>query len=133
MKNILKLVAIAMIGLVVLTGCRTASVYNVMENPVNVNKGVSDDQMFKAIKMAGLNLGWQITKVKPGLAQGQLNLRDHMAVIEIPYSKDSFSITYKNSSNLNYDAAKNTIHSNYNGWIQNLSNAISLQLSALEM
>jgi predicted porin len=133
MRNILKLVAIAIVGLVVLTGCRTATVYNVMDNPVDIKKSVSDDKMYKAIKKAGLGLGWQITKVKPGLAQGQLNIRDHMATVEIPYNQDSFSITYKNSLNLNYDASKNTIHSNYNGWVQNLSNAISLQLSALEM
>ena len=132
MKNILKLLLISLVGLVVLTGCRTATVYNVMDNPVNIKSEVADDAMFKAIKMAGLNLGWQITKVKPGLAQGQLNLRDHVAVIEIPYSKESFSIVYKSSSNLDYNASKNTIHSNYNGWVQNLRNAITLQLSALE-
>jgi hypothetical protein len=132
MRNILKLLFIAIIGLVVLSGCRTSAVYNVMDNPVSIKNEVADDAIFKAIKIAGLNLGWQITKVKPGLAQGQLNLRDHMAMVEIPYTKESFSIIYKNSSNLDYDASKNIIHSNYNGWVQNLRNAISLQISALE-
>ncbi|MFA7082950.1 MAG: hypothetical protein WC141_00280 [Arcobacteraceae bacterium] len=131
MRNILQLIAIAIIGLVVLTGCRTVAVFNVADNPVSVKKEVNDDQMYKAIKTAGLGLGWQITKVKPGLAQGQINLRKHMAVVEIPYSKDSYSIVYKNSANLNYNSANNTIHQNYNGWVQNLNNAIQLHLNNL--
>lgn len=129
MRNILQLVAIAIVGLVVLTGCRTASVNNITNNPISIKKGVNDDQMYKAIKIAGLGLGWQITKVKPGLAKGQITLRKHMAMVEIPYSKDSYSIIYKNSTNLNYDSTKNTIHKNYNGWIQNLNNAIEIQLT----
>lgn len=132
MKNIFKVFGAIAVVLVFLTGCRTSAVYNVMNNPVDVKKGVKDDKIFKAIKTAGLGLGWQVRKVKDGLAEAQLNIRDHMALVEIPYSKESFSIKYKNSSNLKYDAAKNTIHSNYNGWVQNLSNAISLQISSLE-
>lgn len=132
MKNIFKIFGIVAVVLVFLTGCRTSAVYNVVDNPVDVKKSVKDDRIFKAIKTAGLGLGWQVRKVKDGLAEAQLNIRDHMALVEIPYSNKSFSINYKDSSNLKYDAAKKTIHSNYNGWVQNLRNAISLQLSNLE-
>jgi hypothetical protein len=50
-------------------------------------------------------------------------------VVDIPYSAKSYSITYKSSSNLNYDGT--TIHSNYNGWVQNLHKAINTQLNTL--
>lgn len=132
MKSILKVLGVVSIVLVFITGCRSGIVQNIVAQPVSVKQNTTDDQMYKAIKTAGLSLGWQVRKVKPGLAEAQLYLRDHMAVVEIPYTKEEFSINYKNSSNLNYNAEKNTIHSNYNGWIQNLRNAITLQLSALE-
>lgn len=66
---------------------------------------------------------------KPGVLEGTLNLRSHMAKIEIQYNNNSYSILYKDSSNLNYDGTK--IHSNYNGWIQNLQKAIQVQLNTL--
>ena len=48
------------------------------------------------------------------------------------FIKGSYSIDYKNSLNLKYDSTKNTIHKNYNGWIQNLDNAIQVQLSQFD-
>jgi len=52
-----------------------------------------------------------------------------MAQVDIKYSTIAYSITYKDSSNLKYDGTK--IHSNYNGWIQNLDKAIKIQLSTM--
>ncbi|WP_026802997.1 hypothetical protein [Aliarcobacter lanthieri] len=132
MNNIFKILLVSIVGLFVLAGCRAASVYNVVDTPVSLKAGVSDDNIYGAIKTAGAGLGWQITKVKPGLAQGQLNIRKHTAIVEIPYSANSYSIKYKSSSELNYNAEKNTIHNNYNGWVQNLSNAIQVQLNQLQ-
>ena len=127
MKKILKYGSIALLGLFVLTGCRTASVYNVDNSVIQAN--TSSSKVYAAIKNAGLSKGWIITKVSPGLAMGTINLRSHKAVVEIPYTNKSFSIKYKNSLNLKYDSTKNEIHKNYNGWVQNLENAINLELS----
>ena len=63
---------------------------------------------------------------KPGLIVGTLNLRTHTAVVDIPYTTTSYSILYKSSVNLKQEG--NTIHSNYNGWVQNLDQAIKRQL-----
>jgi len=52
-------------------------------------------------------------------------------VVDIAYDTKAFSITYKDSSNLQYDAAKSEIHKNYNGWVQNLENGIRAQLNVL--
>lgn len=131
MRKIVKYGVIVLLGLFVLTGCRTATVYNVSNNSVDTDKKVSNKQVYSSIKKAGLGLGWIVKKVGPGLAEAKLNLRTHMALVEIPYSKDGYSINYKKSINLNYDQKKGIIHSNYNGWVQNLDNAIQVELSGL--
>lgn len=131
MNNIFKILLVMVMGLFVFVGCTSKNIYNVVDNPISVKKGITEEQVYKAIKTAGIGLGWQITKVESGLAQGQLNLRSHVAIVEIPYNTASYSIKYKNSTNLNYNADKNSIHRNYNGWIQNLDNAIKTQLNAL--
>jgi hypothetical protein len=82
-----------------------------------------------AIMRAGAGLGWNIREVAPGRLEGTLHLRTHMAQVDIPYSKDNYSIIYKASDNLRYDGEK--IHSNYNGWIQNLDKAIKSQIILL--
>jgi hypothetical protein len=123
----------AFVAMIVLTtaliGCRTAPVYNVTEAPVNVSDKATADDIKKAILGAGAGLGWQMKVVEPGHIEGRLFLRKHSAIVDIPYSTNTYSITYKDSTELKYDGS--TIHSNYNGWIQNLDRAIQARLSAL--
>jgi hypothetical protein len=133
MYKIFKITIVTALLVTVFSGCRSGAVYNVSKFPINTKQQTTDDQLFKAIKIAGMGLGWQVKKVKPGLAQAQLFLRTHMALVEIPYSKENFSIIYKDSTNLNYDPTKGTIHSNYNGWVQNLQKAINVQMSGLNL
>lgn len=131
MTTTAKNVLIALVTATVIAACaRTAPVYNVSAMPVMANKPtVSLDEVGQAIIRAGATLGWQIRKVKPGLMLGTLHLRDHTALVDITYDPTSYSITYKNSTNLHYDGK--VIHKNYNGWIQNLDRAIKVQLSAI--
>lgn len=130
MRKVLKLSGAVVVGLLLLSGCRGATVYNVENSPIEVK--VPSSKVYNAIKQAGASKGWIITNVKPGLAMGRLNARSHVAIVEIPYTETSYSIRYKDSTDLKYNAATNEIHKNYNGWIQNLENAINLQLSMLE-
>lgn len=60
---------------------------------------------------------------------GTLNLRSHMAQVDIRYTTTSYSITYRDSKDLNYDGSN--IHRNYNNWIRNLDQAIKQQLASL--
>lgn len=134
MKRIFKIWVIFLILAFVVTGCRTSSILNVPEQAVvapATKKDITQDDVFKAIARAGGGLGWIIKKQSDGVAEATLNIRDHQAVILINYSITDYSIQYKSSVNLKYDAAEQTIHSNYNGWIQNLNNAIKLQISLL--
>ncbi|WP_017925787.1 hypothetical protein [Thioalkalivibrio sp. HL-Eb18] len=119
-------------GVLVLAGCRgTAPVHDVSDTTITDVHGErpSAEQMQQAIRNAGTALGWQISETEPGLLEGRLSLRDHIAVVEIPYSDGAYSIRYKDSSNLNYEDGR--IHPNYNNWVQNLDNQIRAEISAL--
>lgn len=114
-------------------GCGTPPVYNVNNNAVVVaaDKKATMADVEKAIMRAGGGLGWIMKKERDGLLKGTLILRTHTAVVAITYNSQEYSINYESSVNLNYDPANNTIHSNYNGWIQNLNKAIQVQLGLL--
>ena len=113
-----------------IVGCRSAPVYNVSAQSVATSKSnVSLDDVSAAIVRAGSALGWQMKVTKPGHILGTLHLRTHVAIVDVNYSTTSYSITYKDSTNLDYDGTN--IHSNYNGWIQNLQKGIQTQLNLL--
>lgn len=54
-----------------------------------------------------------------------LKLRGHIAVMDIPYDEQRFSIRYVDSTNLNYDGTN--IHPNFNFWVRNLELDIERQ------
>ncbi len=116
---------------ILLIAC-TLPVQNVNNAPINASNASYDlSEVTKAIQRAGSGLGWQMKEQTPGHMVGSLHLRTHVAVVDITYTLDEYSINYKSSSNLKYDPGNNTIHKNYNGWIQNLTNAINVQLVAI--
>jgi hypothetical protein len=113
-------------------GCAPVPIRNVDKAPVVTGaKSPSLADIGEAIKRAGVGLGWAMKEQQPGKIVATLALRTHLAVVNIDYDTAAYSINYADSSELKYDAAKGTIHKNYNGWIQNLNNAIRAQLSAL--
>jgi hypothetical protein len=118
--------------LAVSLGCAPQPVRNVTNAPVVTStKTPSIGEVGEAIKRAGVGLGWAMREQQPGKIVGTLVLRTHTAVVNIDYDTASYSINYADSSELKYDAAKGTIHKNYNSWVQNLNNAIRAQLSAV--
>jgi hypothetical protein len=129
-STVLKLFAIAFLAFAV-SSCRTATVYNVNDAPLSTAKPATMAQVEAAIKRAGGGLGWQMQTAAPGHIVARLPIRQHLAVVDIYYTNKDFSIKYKNSNNLRYDQADNTIHSNYNGWVQNLEKAIIAQTSSI--
>ena len=110
-------------------GCRIAPIYDVNGDAITSSKpDLTMNDVSKAIQRAGAALGWQMQPAGPGHMIGTLHLRTHVAVVDITYDTKSYSIKYKDSSNLQYDKDKGEIHKNYNGWIQNLENGIRTQL-----
>ena len=136
MKRILSGMAVACLVVAVVAGCRGGGqIYNVKDAPVQTATGKepSMEDVQKAIIQAGAGLGWNMAVVKPGEIMGTLNVRSHQAIVTIPYTSKTYSILYKDSSNLKYDADKQTIHRNYAGWIQRLDGAIRSRLTAAGM
>jgi len=136
MKRAWSGVTVACLVLVAVMGCRGGGqLYQVKDAPVQTATGnqPSMADVEKAIIQAGAALGWTMAVVKPGEIIGTLNVRSHQAVVSIPYTTKNYSILYKDSANLKYDAEKQTIHENYSGWIQRLDGAIRSRLTAAGM
>ncbi|MBT6914673.1 MAG: hypothetical protein HOA38_04475 [Candidatus Marinimicrobia bacterium] len=125
--NLFGKISVIVVSLALLVGCGTAPVRNVDSAMIPGENSISTVE--KAISRAGAGLGWVMTKKSDGNITGKLALRSHLAVIDITYDKSSYSIKYVDSTNLNYTGGE--IHTNYNGWIENLQKAINIQLSIL--
>ena len=133
MKNFIKICLTAVLVAAMFSGCRTSTLHNIEGTqfaPLNKSK-VTMDNVSRAIMRAGGGLGWQMQNVSEGEIIGTLILRDHVAKVKIPYTATDYSILYVDSTNLKYDPAENTIHSNYNGWISRLNAAIQTQVNTL--
>ncbi|PVZ84296.1 hypothetical protein C9426_23655 [Serratia sp. S1B] len=117
-------IALTVIG--TLAGCaRTAPVVQVHST---VTAGHTENQVRDAILKAGQQRQWIMTQVTPGVINGRLQARDHVAEIRINYTATSYSINYVSSLNLQSSAGK--IHKSYNRWVLNLDRDIQLNLSA---
>jgi hypothetical protein len=127
-------IRLAIVGAAVALGlaaCATVPIYNVTDAPVTAasGKALEASQVRQAIVTAGTKLGWRISDSSAGHLEGTLNLRDHSAVVDIPYSAKTYSILFK--SGVNLKAADGNIHKNYNGWVQNLDRDIRAELLRL--
>ena len=114
---------------ILLIACAPTPIRNIENALINVSSSSYDlSDVTKAIQRAGIGLGWQMKEETPGHIVGTLNVRRHIAVVDITYTLDNYSVNYKDSSNLKYNPGANSIHRNYNSWVQNLINAINVQL-----
>ena len=115
------------------TACRTLTpVYNVDSTRIehsSIKPQPTLDDVGKAIQLAGTALGWHMEPTEPGHIQGTLQVRTHVAVVDIHYNTTAYSIHYKSSSNLDYDGQ--SIHPNYNSWIKRLNSAIHSEMLKL--
>ena len=106
-------------------------IYSVQSSPIPPSPAATMENIQKAVMRAGLTLGWQIAPKEPGRLEGVLVLRTHRVVVDIAHDTKTFSITYKDSTNMSYRESDKTIHSNYNGWVQNLEKGIRAQVTVL--
>lgn len=72
---------------------------------------------------------WSVSPVKEGVMVGTLNIKNkHYATVDIVYTTSSFSIKYRESTNLLYQKDENgidQIHHNYNRSLQSLRQNIA--------
>lgn len=126
MKRFATHFALIVLVAVATVSCRSAPVFNVVNAPFT-KEAPSLEAANDAIKRAGAALGWQMKTTEPGKILATLPIRSHVAIVDVTFNQKEFSIMYRDSTNLNYTGTE--IHSNYNGWIQNLRNGIIAQSS----
>jgi 1-acyl-sn-glycerol-3-phosphate acyltransferase len=112
------------------TGCRKSVPIVNHSSPIPLVQNVSDKQIAEAIIRAGAKTGWEITPTKDKTLFGTLHVRGkHRADVIISYNEKTYSITYKDSDNLDYEGGN--IHPNYNKWVSTLDANIRNELAAL--
>jgi hypothetical protein len=116
-------------ALVFLMGARQVPLTD--PEPVAVPAGLKIEQVAKAVKASLVGRTWAVTQEEPGRIIATLNLREHMAKIEVSYDQQAVRIRYLDSGELMYEEQKGqrVIHRNYLNWIQNLVNDINRNLS----
>jgi hypothetical protein len=117
-------------------GCRTAPIYNPTDiayaPAATSGRSLSRSDYRNAIIRAGAERGWTFEDAGQGHLIGNLAVRGkHFATVDVFYDSDSFTINYRDSRNLNYDAAKREIHPNYNSWVTNLQQDIQAEIARL--
>ncbi len=111
--------------LALLMGARQVPLVN--PDPIAVPAGLVEAKVARSIKAALVGREWVVSEEQPGKIIATLNLRSHMAKIDIAFDSKRVAIKYLDSRELMYAEKKGTtvIHRNYLSWIQNLVTDIS--------
>ena len=119
-------------ALVFLMGARQVPLTD--PEPIAVPAGMKIDQVTKAIKASLVGRTWAVASEEPGHIVSTLNLREHMAKIDIVYDVQTIRIKYLDSGELLYAEKKGQrmIHHNYLNWIQNLVTDMNRNLTLLQ-
>ena len=98
--------------------------------PIAVPAGLKVEQVSQAIRAALASRAWAVTSEEPGHIVSTLNVREHMAKIDIVYDLQTITIKYLESGELMYAEKKGQrmIHRNYLNWILNLVNDMNRNL-----
>lgn len=133
MKRLLNLLAV--VGFVfVIVGCGAGAPVVDIDNSKYFEKSESLSKVETAIRKGAAKKGWRVNKVKTGLLEVSNMIRGKfLVVVDIAYTSKGYKITYKRSTNLNYDASAKTIHRSYNKWVASLANNIDFELSNIGM
>ena len=81
-----------------------------------------------AVLQASQDKGWQATVVKQGPQIGLIKASksdgNNTAVVDVPFTKNGYSVLRRSTSGFKYNADKNTISNSYNNWVQDLNQQI---------
>lgn len=132
MRTIVRNALVAGATAIALVACASARVpvQNYQDVPIEAKSNPSLGDVSKAILTASLAAGWQANEIRPGNIVALYKIRSHLAVVDITYTTKSYNITFKEGdAGLKYDGQ--TIHQNYNDWVQNLERVIRVHVNAL--
>ncbi len=129
-------IALVLVSVLALAGCRVAPIENISDAPYGVSAATNPAQLTmadyeKAIIRAGTKRNWIFERVDTGHLVGTNDVRGkHKAVVDVKFTNETFSITFKSAQNLNHDASRGEIHPNYNHWVRNLRKDIQAEVQA---
>lgn len=116
MKNIfLAIFTLAMVA------CNAAPIRPV-SSPIPTN--VDTKKIQSAITQGAADRGWVAKQMGADTMELSLLTRGHQVTVDVKFDKTAYNITYKNSSNMDYNAEKQTIHKKYGKWINALKHSI---------
>jgi len=128
--------ATLVVAALMLAACRPlAPVVNVNNASYGsyANTALTLDDYERAIVRAGTKRNWVFNRLGPGHLEGRTTVRGkHSATVDVLFNTQTYSINYKSSQNLKYDAAKGEIHPNYNSWITLLDNDIKAEIQRMQ-
>lgn len=128
----LRFVPLIFILALVIASChQSIPMVNVENAPLKAPQGTTMDRITEAILASGVNRGWKMTVLKPGLIRGKIVVNDkHTVEVDITYNEKDFSINYVNSINMNYNFSNSVyyIHPKYNRWVNILKEDIQDQM-----
>ena len=130
MKKICTVITACIIAITI-TGCKSHQIVNLQDRTIpSLNDGSppSLEVVQNAILAACGGKGWSAKVKGDNVIEANIMVRSHRASIEISFSRDNYSIIYKDSDNLGYKKS-GKIHRNYNGWVTGLSMSIQRELS----
>jgi hypothetical protein len=110
------------------TGCRTSQILRIDATLAPPPHATLED-LERAIRAAGSDLGWKIELLGRGRMKGTLRVRSHTAEVSIRYTKEILVIDYVSSENLMHSG--DTIHRNYNHWVKNLEMRIKRRIALI--
>ncbi len=126
---------VLLLGLFAFAPCVPAAqpIDDLIDQPIGTRSdgsALSFGDVQQAIVRACQTRGWSPNVETPGQIVASILVRGrHYAEIEIPFSTQAYSIRYRSSRNLDYDAEKRKIHRNYNKWVVLLSRDINQELT----
>ena len=92
----------------------------------------SVEEVQRAIIGGSQKRGWTARVESDGKIIARILVRSrHYAEVEITFDARSYSITYRDSRELEYDKEERDIHGNYNKWVRNLSNSIQQEFGLM--
>lgn len=110
---------------------RTEAIANFQNLPIKRQMSTLEARD-RIISGAGRHLvrPWTMIDAGDGKLIGRLNVRKHQVVVEVTYSESQYSILYKDSTRLDYDARDRSINAMYNVWVRELQDALDQELNA---
>ena len=122
-------------GLLLAACANRSPLEDVVNAPTDAPSGVTLERVTQEIERSGRARGWQMTETRPGLIRGDLVTGGgkHQVVVDITYDTKTFSISYVDSRNMNYEENFDGpyIHYKYNRWVRILKEDIQKSLSSL--